>query len=324
MVTVAVNITYVYLNIHYNAVIVGVAQLLVAGYKLVWNDFVVRNLVIYARRFHTVKPLTESIIDEHYTPSISSFETIDMSFQTYTILFNILVTPCLATAALSSDCFYGVLYPPDPVQSSYQYTVCQSIAPNVKSLTGQCVNTAVETADTSYLPPFIYRAITRFETDSWQYRVIDVFLPVLMKPKYISPSTLNDKSNKNGDGLVSVDSRNDSKLYSVDTAQSIDTTAAVVTNNNIKQQHEQHLNSTTNKIISTSNTSSDTTTSRGSESSVSSSDTDFNTSTSRPASKTRKSTIELSARKSTTGVVSNPMITSKQGGDEEEEEELDF
>jgi hypothetical protein len=52
VVTIAVNIGYVYLNIHYNAVVVGVAQLLVAGYKLVWNDFVVRNLVIYARRFH--------------------------------------------------------------------------------------------------------------------------------------------------------------------------------------------------------------------------------------------------------------------------------
>jgi len=71
------------------------------------------------------------------------------------ILFNNLGAPFIATAFVSTNCFYNVVASPPTVFVSYTYTAC--IASNYYTNGSTCLyyNPAAEVS-TSYSPPFLY------------------------------------------------------------------------------------------------------------------------------------------------------------------------
>lgn len=69
------------------------------------------------------------------------------------ILFNGIVVPCMVTMFISPDCFYSVIVTPDAVQATYQYSTCDVLYTNDRSV---CTSYTTVTSTTSYLPPFNY------------------------------------------------------------------------------------------------------------------------------------------------------------------------
>lgn len=135
-----VNIAYVYINHNYRSTIVHTAQLCVALFKVAWNGWVV----------DTVLQLSS------FSDRRSSNRPKHIALAVFVILFNNIAAPFIATAYVSSNCFYSAVVAPPAVEVSYSYKSCtSSLFVGNYSLCNSYDN-AVAARETSYAPPFIY------------------------------------------------------------------------------------------------------------------------------------------------------------------------
>lgn len=154
VIILAINVGYVILTTRYSPTVVVIVQLVLATFKLIWNDLVIRGLTNAVRNFgsawtkkggHRSSNAEERSLDGKY-----------MTFNTYLMILNIIIIPCLATAFVSSDCFYDIIIPPSSIESSYSYQSCaQALLFKLRFL--NCTSYEEVTTTTSYLPPFLYR-----------------------------------------------------------------------------------------------------------------------------------------------------------------------
>eukprot|EP01034_Spumella_vulgaris_P024643 gene24643-31011_t len=139
-VMVMVNIGYVYVTEHYNVQVVTASQITLAAFKLTWNDFVVRKLLSMVIKGVNSSVTTQWDKDSEDYKALSIVKE-DVAFRTAVLLFNNILTPCLAIAIISPDCFYNIVDTPAPVHTSY--SVCYG--PRASSaLTSVCTTADVE------------------------------------------------------------------------------------------------------------------------------------------------------------------------------------
>jgi hypothetical protein len=134
---------YAYIVIHYDTLIITTAEFFLALFKLYWNNIVLWNQIItFHNRFHSLFQRVTSMGFE--TESWKEFSPSQVNFLSLTINLNNLVYPILAIVIISSNCFYNILFPTEPVSSSFQTTISTE------------VSTSHVDASSSYDPPFIY------------------------------------------------------------------------------------------------------------------------------------------------------------------------
>lgn len=148
VVTIVVNGGYVYVLLNKNATIITIAELLLAMFKLLWNEHAIKHLVRISRSFYKHKMDPNSL-------SFREFRTAqEMPFLTYMALFNSLIAPLIASAVVDPNCFVDAFLQPKPVTSSFPYFVCSYF----QVQNGQCNSqtSAVSSFTVSYDPPFTY------------------------------------------------------------------------------------------------------------------------------------------------------------------------
>eukprot|EP01034_Spumella_vulgaris_P030892 gene30892-38179_t len=157
-----VNVAYVYIHSNYSADIVQIALISVALFKVVWNNFAIRGVLKLNKQFIQ--------LNRREGDGKSEVASIDshVSVAVLIMLFNNLVAPFLATAFVSSNCFYNVVTTPPSVHVSYLYASCAEY----KSVPGgvQCVRCAL-----------LY-ALSRLDSNSWLYKRVRALLPSILRP----------------------------------------------------------------------------------------------------------------------------------------------
>ncbi len=140
IVMITVNGGYVYVILNYSTRIVFTAQLSIALFKLFWNDFAVKNLIKVSSRYFENNRFEENL-------------NVEISTMTFIVLFNTIIAPCLATAAVDPSCFVNSVIQPPPVTSTFPNFACGPY-----SAVADCRVTSGENSQltTSYDPPFIY------------------------------------------------------------------------------------------------------------------------------------------------------------------------
>jgi hypothetical protein len=137
-----VNVAYVYIDHNYDSDLVHTAQVAVALFKVTWNTFVVQVLL------RLTAAQSEGLAD-------SARKAHHISLAVFVILFNNIAAPFVATAYVSSNCFYSVFVSPPLVNVAYSYTTCATS--DVHGNYSSCsVFDNSEQQATSYSPPFIY------------------------------------------------------------------------------------------------------------------------------------------------------------------------
>lgn len=164
-VMIAVNGAYVIIILNYSTRIIFAAQVLTALFKLLWNDFAVRGMIILARKVYNLTTVTNNnghdaanIIrnDEDVDSDSDLYVSDEMPYMTFIVLFNSIIAPCLATAAVDSNCFVNVFIAPSPVTSEFPIIssdVSCSTHKNITECTGGVSESYIEV---TYDPPFIY------------------------------------------------------------------------------------------------------------------------------------------------------------------------
>jgi hypothetical protein len=152
-VMVVVNGCYVYITLTYGTEVIVVAQVCMALFKLLWNDVALRWMLRSARRYYLPQDTTggqNSLINSQRKLE----ESTDMPFLSSIILFNSILAPCLANAAVSPDCFKNVLVTVPNVTSTVPYKKCSAV--EIHLPTYKCLTFTIATVSTSYAPPFLY------------------------------------------------------------------------------------------------------------------------------------------------------------------------
>eukprot|EP01034_Spumella_vulgaris_P023394 gene23394-29610_t len=104
---VGVNILYVWVTINSNSLaLITVVEVAVAAFKLVWNDFAIPCMFRFA------------------APNKTNTQHKHLFYRVCIVLFNNIVAPCAATAAVSPNCFYYLLTAPDTVTSTATIEIC--------------------------------------------------------------------------------------------------------------------------------------------------------------------------------------------------------
>lgn len=156
VVMVLVNGLYLRVILNGTATEIFFAQISIAFFKLLWNDFAMRWLVLLARRAY--RRVTTDII----TSAIDKNDKIaeEMPYTSFIILFNCILAPVLVTAAVDNDCFLNVFVPVSPVTAlSPSFGVVGVCDYYIASLVGNstCLSRNVESfVEVTYDPPFIY------------------------------------------------------------------------------------------------------------------------------------------------------------------------
>lgn len=151
------NVMYVIASTTLNPDIVVVFQMILAIFKLIWNDSILRYLMsalhAYCATFYVLKEEEERLWSQRF-----------LAFNTYTLLLNTIIIPCLATAIISTSCFYNTVVAPLSVVSGFSYSVCIELTGPVTlveqlsdEFRANCTLAKTLSVSTSYLPPFIYR-----------------------------------------------------------------------------------------------------------------------------------------------------------------------
>ena len=84
--------------------------------------------------------------------SIPAIASRNLQFMAFITVFNNIVTPCLATAAISTACFYNVFVSAPSVSSAYTLPKCTAWSTE----TSECTAYGDVMQTTSYDPPFLY------------------------------------------------------------------------------------------------------------------------------------------------------------------------
>ncbi len=153
---IGVNAGYVYATINFNSTSLTIVQFLLAIFKLLWNEYAVKNLIVmsafylgpWCSRLH----MNNALFADH------AELRDDIPFRTFVLLFNNIVTACFVFFVISPVCFFNMLVNPQQVQTSYQlssitgYGICSTLGPSEE----RCSVSNVVTYSTSYTPPFTY------------------------------------------------------------------------------------------------------------------------------------------------------------------------
>jgi len=141
-VVVGVNIGYVLVVLYTNTVTVVLVQVLLAFFKLLWNNFCSKHLLHWTvSRIYKSSDAAESLHGREF-----HFVQLVVS------LVNNIAIPCLVVAVVSPNCFYNLFVAAPVVNGSYQWMRCVSDS----TVTGECDDWQLTTATTTYDPPFIY------------------------------------------------------------------------------------------------------------------------------------------------------------------------
>lgn len=157
-----VDFSYVYIVLNYDPVVVALAALALALYRLLTNH-ILRWVILPAtydlvgywcfedQRSSSVS-ISSSSSSRRRLVDPDCYSTSDNSLLENLVLFNNIVIPVFAIIFTLPDCFYNALFAAAAVQSSYYYSSCfQYVA--VISYGHVC---SVFTETTQYSPPFIY------------------------------------------------------------------------------------------------------------------------------------------------------------------------
>jgi Leucine-rich repeat (LRR) protein len=181
-----VDFSYVYIVITYDAVVISLAAVTLAVFRLVTNNTLlwhaIPSLLDLFMRMNCIKVSmfvfqssveSESNINVDDTnpfqskkqtttlevPTIENIYKIidhyspgDISFLENVILFNNVVIPCLAIIFILPDCFYNALFAPGEVDTTYSYESCAQYYFN-GTYAHDC-NPELQTI--AYSPPYIY------------------------------------------------------------------------------------------------------------------------------------------------------------------------
>ncbi|KAJ1411531.1 hypothetical protein B484DRAFT_182595 [Ochromonadaceae sp. CCMP2298] len=135
--TIAVNIIYVSYesSTHTSASSKVLIQVLMAGFKVVWNSVVVRQLC-------------QLIHDRNIRSHVLM------------LIFNTLVAPCLASAVFDKSCFSDLIFGSDTMCTQYSYPSCLEAYQQYSSTMGQIETVCTHYINTAYVteytPSFIY------------------------------------------------------------------------------------------------------------------------------------------------------------------------
>lgn len=169
-----VNTGYVVVILTFDTQIIFATQVATALFKLLWNDFAVRGLMLLARKYHTTPEEAElmmstnnvSTVYERSRSKSSVNDNLDdvfceqeMPYMTFIVLFNSIVAPCLATAAVDSNCFYNLFIAPHSVTSVFPTVSNNQECFGTQFLGNSTCSNATESVsyiNVSYDPPFIY------------------------------------------------------------------------------------------------------------------------------------------------------------------------
>jgi Leucine-rich repeat (LRR) protein len=142
VVVTGVNITFVIATLRLNGKQLTAVQVLLAVFKLGFNNVVV--------------PALESRVE-----MLGNGRSTSTAVRLLLVLLNVIVIPCLVVIVISPACFYDALKGTDPVTSSYEYSgdclsfrVVTDQSTGAQTLTCAGAQTAVDT--TTYTPPFTY------------------------------------------------------------------------------------------------------------------------------------------------------------------------
>ncbi len=141
-VVIVVNACYVYVILNNSRATIFFAQVCVALFKLLWNDFAVRGMMHGIRRWYIKSPV-----------EVVRSSAAEMPTMTFIVLFNTIIAPCLATAVIDPSCFVNAFIQPATVKSVFPNYGCSVVTIQ----NGDCNLGLQSTAVTiSYDPPFIY------------------------------------------------------------------------------------------------------------------------------------------------------------------------
>jgi Leucine-rich repeat (LRR) protein len=140
-VVTGINVAFVIATLNLNGRELTVIQILLAVFKLGFNNVVAPALQDRVRASGVGHRVTMS--------------------QVLLALLNVIVIPCLAVMVISPACFYDALKGTDAVTSSYEYDgSCQLLSFVTDEATGEvtvaCTVVQTEVGTTSYTPPFTY------------------------------------------------------------------------------------------------------------------------------------------------------------------------
>ena len=119
----------------------AISQLIFAVFKIFWNAKIVPFFIESAQRlylsteqqvsysaYYFPYKLTNYVLIYQFTTNQDRGETpqLDGVFEVFILLLNNVAIPCVATAAISSNCFYNALFAPAQVTSSYSFSTCST------------------------------------------------------------------------------------------------------------------------------------------------------------------------------------------------------
>jgi Leucine-rich repeat (LRR) protein len=140
-VVTGINIAFVIATLNLNGRELTVVQILLAVFKLEFNNVVAPALHNRVRTLEARIEMTAS--------------------QLLLVVVNIIVIPCLVVMLISPACFYDALTGTDPVTSNYRYggsclVFSITVYENTREVTVTCADVLTELGTTSYTPPFTY------------------------------------------------------------------------------------------------------------------------------------------------------------------------
>lgn len=145
-----VNGVFVAIILSYGAMVVTLASIAMALFKLLWNEQVVKSVFQAILQF---RESNKALLND-FTDSTEE-EIIDldsqMHFMAFVVLFNSIIAPCAASACVDSNCFKNAFIAPETITSTYSITYYISCT-GVNCTTTQDVTYHSVTFD----PPFIY------------------------------------------------------------------------------------------------------------------------------------------------------------------------
>jgi Leucine-rich repeat (LRR) protein len=159
------DFSFVYIVITYDEYVIDAAAVVLAGFKLLCNQFILRRAFPWFRsvgsRWNRSKDSEQEQESERTVTSVHTtvnrdYSVPDILFLERLMLFNNIVLPIIAILIILPDCFYNTFVAPTPVTSSYNYNNCavyEPVPPANLTITQECAPTE---QDTSYSPPFIY------------------------------------------------------------------------------------------------------------------------------------------------------------------------
>jgi Leucine-rich repeat (LRR) protein len=136
-VVTSINAAFVIATLSLSGKELTVIQILLAVFKLGFN-----NIVVPALHHRTTAPGKRNGVS---------------ASQLLLVLLNVIVIPCLVVMVISPACFYDAITGSDRVTSSYQYgESCQTFFVYVDEGTATCANVQTEVGTTTYTPAFAY------------------------------------------------------------------------------------------------------------------------------------------------------------------------